>query len=1627
MASSRQAAGVSPELELKIWKQVKLIDFLEECEEVDVKQLGDAYAHLGSLQSNARDTAAAKEALHHALAVRGSVSSPRSVASPEQALKIWEQLKLTDLLEEKEEIDMKQLEDAYTMLSSLQSDAGDTAAAERSMQKVRDLRGGKDPAVAAAAAAGAAAAAAGAADAPAPPGSLNFKKELVLAASRPQTAVNQFDAPSDPAVAAAAAVEEALAPLLQGLQSKSEASRSACETLINEGAAKVQLQVVNDLETRLQEDLTRASGRVESSSSSSSSSPPDYGQPSPFVFWHQELLAETEALLQRQLASTKQSLHQQVESERSAWLQMAQEQLDSVQAAFGSSEATMQVEILLQKYHQADNNMLKWELSLLSKLQSDQSYLLQLWHSKSKEQLEAEATMRDIQRKARYGGALGGGGGSPQQQMQLTELQQQLKNPSSLYAQNQTDVKMLQRQIEEWKKVAKKTIESDAEAEMRRWKEEIQAQSTAEDKIALIESIEKQRAAAGKAVTFQDTILNGDAEKEKGELGGAKASGSPQLSKGDLSSSSPKGISIGIGSPPKAVSFSPLNLAEVEVSPSSSSPDQSPGIKLMDAGAGAGDDPISPKGQFSSFSASGDGGGECTPPMSAQEAERAVQAELTKLQQDKQLEIDLSIQEQRRYLQVVVQQQQAERVEREAIEKKEEEERQKREAEQAIIQQKEAEDRAKREMEAEWARLQAIMARDKAAKQERLRLDQERAEARLGVRVKTAGADSIGETGSGEDGAQSQGSKKKIGKKPSKIPKKAASKAKDAASVGSQSPTKSLSLGSSVALHSSNQQELAYASQISKAASGVNVSVLAGMGMGAGAGAAIFASQLSKEEKLQQLKQLAENRDNILSQGTATAYSMTNSGEMIPTGSSGNPLGSLINPLAASQAPGRNRYQHGDATAFQTALDPVIKFSRKDRAVPLTGATPKGPGAGEAARVKAVRDSANLLAMLADAKKQHLEQVETIYTEKQPKLVLGQRHADTPGLEGPVGGPRGASGGGGRPGSTNAYRAFTPDDRSLSGIKLIRNTINDVFEDDHADGMQLSVPAVSEEEAAAQSTRYDGRPDVSYIHPPDRNATTPSGTSMIVRTGQYMLDRRLPDSPGPLSPNASLYGNGGMSIKSYPHIPQNDGTVGRVTETQAAKIQKEKGFGLGNTNTNTGSSTSLINHQTDLMISQEIAEELKDVQTQRVSKMSAQEKSDFEAYHGAHQQQKQVLGTLGSGLDASSVLSTDNITSHTGIMKALPNFVSRPIKHLTATGSTSLGITARPRTGSPDVTASYQGAIPAEAESLSLLDQSPFATVKSPAAQFKCPHPGCTRSYTVAFELFNHANKAHLGVIGDLARDPSNLQDYYFKHDKMPQGAALAAIRSQDQGHTTKILSHANSPSHRIVDPFRATAAPQPLGTKAFVKKIRIPADQVIDRGPRSKGSKLQQPSTRGSRAVALYNNTADNSSARISPNKNTHFDMNFLSPTMGSTGGERYAEYQAESEMQGYNSTAGGQSTNAFVANSYHAMNKAKAKFVAKQEQHIHMQKQSLSPSSKGGNYGTPVPLGQFNPAVVSLSKKWEEQQQMQSWTEHTKLLKDWRQTYEKQLSLEAKALPTGPLATRTRDKFVPKAGVGV
>ena len=415
-----------------------------------------------------------------------------------------------------------------------------------------------------------------------------------------------------------------------------------------------------------------------------------------------------------------------------------------------------------------------------------------------------------------------------------------------------------------------RNIETAANAELSRWKAEIDEQLSPRAKIALIDSIDRQRtlqagsreAAAGAVegegdlsvsapsanvsgspqakassdsggVSGVSSVLNGPALRPAGGNGAAVSQLDQLVQLGARPNTSHAGTALSTGSPTGKKAQGQGQGQEQE-----QGQEQGQGQGNNDGGDGEDESaPVSPTGGLPAPAAALSGG-QYLLPMSAQEAEQAVQAELMQFQREKQLEIDLSIREQRRYLQVVVQQQRMEEKEMEARKKREEEERVTREVELAMQRKAAEEKEAQRAMEAEWSRLQAAMARDRAAKLQWLRHEQEMAEARLGVKVKGSGAlvKASFTSGNGKNGSQSG---KKIGKKPSKIPKKAPTAA--------SSPAKRLPLplGSAVTLHSSSQQELAYARQMSKSASGTNVSVLAGMGMGAGAGAAIFASLLS--------------------------------------------------------------------------------------------------------------------------------------------------------------------------------------------------------------------------------------------------------------------------------------------------------------------------------------------------------------------------------------------------------------------------------------------------------------------------------------------------------------------------------------------------------------------------------------------------------------------------------------------------------------------------------------------------------------------------------------------------------------------------------------------------------------
>ena len=1563
---SVQAQHSNQALDLRIWKQQKLIDFLEESAEVDIPGLLQSYNTLAALQREAGNALEAEEALLAAQALQASAASfsiePNTDVSASMATASSKGSGTsTTIPDAGKEPTLDFRRELISASGRPQSVHGRPASTSGVVSILPDIH--------------------------AKPVSRQEPGERVFAA--PFSSLDQRLQPSSEETVLQS-VYDKIANFTSQLEASAASGRQHVQTSTEDGCNKVRSQVVTMLETRLHEENVRADNQTVSETG--------------FIFWHAEALGEVERLLERQMAEVKQHLHQQVETERSSWVNAAQRHLDTVQREQGASEAALHVNVLLETYRVWDNQLLRWELTQLSDLQSFQGQVLHAWHGRARIQFDAEQAMLEIQYKASSQSFMSTaaetstlkmevGQGSPAQQRALAKLQEQLAVPPA-HLQNQTDLLRLQRQIEEWKKVALHSIETQAEEEMERWKAEIDQAPSPRAKIQVIDAIEKRRLGAVPQVveeSFRQSVAASVISDDRMELAqqneGLKRSQSMRTYGKEPS---PKGKSLEKASSALQLDIPrdvPMPVVEALISPIVKNALTVPGPDV----------PVSVATEPMNTAVD-----NADPPLSAQDIERAVQEELSRVQWAKQVEMEVTIREQKAYLQAVVQQQREEAA-------RNEEKRLRQEAEEEARRKKEAEEAAVREMEAEWARLQAVIAREKAEKLERLRVQQEQAEAKLGVRVKSVASaqNTVEAEGSGDhnDGLSKSKNKTKSNKN---------SGSKKAVASPSDSSLRTLPLGTSVSL-TPGQKALGVTAMTVKQSgpAGVNVSVLAGMGFGMGASEAIFQSDLPKTEKLAQLAALAEQRDLAMSQRTASAYVQNGSVSVDATSSIGphvysrivdgaqmalgsqssttsltGALESAINPLAPSGPPAPHRYQKGDATALNTRVDPVIRFSRADRekAIPLMGVQPKGPGAGEAARLKAVRDSQVLMAMLDANKKEHLDSVATIYTEEQPKLVLGLKHTRSKqdSRNSPIR----------HKGSTNDYRAFTPDDRSPQGMERIRNTTADEFEDDGFDGMKLVKPAISPRTAALQSTRYDGRPDVSYMRPPDPKAEI-AGTGLITRVGQYILDSKLPTEPGPLSPNASLYGNGAMSTIAYPHIDGNDGSIGHVTERMAdASIASLGGIGIGGVVIPSQRSMSR-GGSVDTAVSELISEEVREAQARRLAVMTEQQRVDFAAYHGPNVLQPDNV--LGSRLEAASVLSTDStkIGGSHGV-KPMPTYANRPIRHLTATGTSSGG--SVPRHGSPSSLVESEGP-----------PTSPNA--RASPASFKCPHPGCNKTFGVAFELFNHANRSHNGITGDLARDPQNMQDYYFLHSKtQAQTNGVTLLPSTDV--PVKKLSHANSPAYRALDPLRSGVAPQPLNPKAFVKKIRIPADQVIDRRPAAarKHAKTSSPTMRAS---GTYNSTADNTGIQPSPNRNTYYNPALMGPTLGNPDSSN-----ARIEYGGAN---GGQVTNTFVNDSYKSLIEAKQRYI--EEYNKGLAVQTATTQGVGSQIPTNMsPLSQFSPAVVSLSKKWEEAQQLAAWAEHTNTLKDWRRTYEKQLQLEARPLPTAALARRTREKFLPK-----
>ena len=1643
-------------------------------------------------------------------------------------MRIWKQQKLIDFLEENDDVDLRTLAEAYSHLGNLYSSDGQidlSVQAKQAAQSLRefpsrsssDVDTGKVVEAASTSASARGGSSSGSnidvtSDAKAPVAfTVNFEKELVHSSSRPASAAilgigQRVSSPNKPKTSATVPIS--LVPLvppskltdqerevqaLDAVYIELQPLVQECKDAHTQARLLIEMEVKNECIRVHQEIIATLEGHLGNWQAETEDQGDGEGKSDVFKYWYDSALSDMEDLLHMQKSACKDMAHTQVSSEREGWMRMAQVQLDKAQLQNGAAEATLQVDVLVQEYKKAENEMMRWELGLLRDTQDSQNKLLSFWHQRADAQHEAEVvyTRKMNQEKEKQsemfrssssspspflpslGGAIGGTGSvSPDQQRQLASLAQQLHDSAlpSTYQSNADEVTRLQDQLAEWKKLAFKHITAEADKEMLKWAASIAAEVDPAKKIAVIDRIEKQRhneLAGSGADASAETGASSKKEKEKQVLaalpalvaavtmseeknGGERGEGRGEV-EGDWRNEFKQSMATFY-----AQNSVPGHKLTIDVTEKRPGQGEGEGKKSDTGEEEENETPIGPNSTKTLRFADEDNSS-----TGNIDAQRVVQAELERLERSKRAEMDQTMHEQKLYLQAALNQ----KLRLEEAEQKEharfmaQKEIADKEAAEAAV--REAEAQAMRDMEAEWARLQAIMTRNKEDKTRRMRQEQEDAEAKYGVTTKHANSDS--------DTFKLKTSKK-IGKAPQKKRSSVGTNVGTGAAgscnksnvniaklggvrgvIGSPNqglftgsidsseafspipasytPTRNLKLGER-RVFDSTEKEAAYITQIQKRS--YNVSTV---GHGAYlAESEIFKSFLSKTEKMQKLEKLHEIQSVQKTQLTASRYSHTMTGSMSSAAvdPNNNPLDSDVNPLAPSKPTLKSRYGKAGDTSFDTRVDPRIKFSREDRPVIVT-VTPKETS--EVTKVVQVRESGELMSMLADAKQKHLEDVEAIYTQTQPKLILGQRYTnnsrgdedgdgrgDGRGIS--HGGSRGAgSGGGRRPGNTNDYRAFTPDDRhATGGVPLIRNTIADEYEDDGFDGMQLKRKKLTDEENAAISARYDGRPDVSYTKPVD-----PTVSVLTVRTGKFILDSKMPADPGPLSPNASLYGSGAMSGKAFPHIRGNDGTVGLVTEEDVRQKSREGSVtasGSGSVAieyppTSSGADPKLLPSQA---VSSMVSKEISAKQAARVASMTAQQRLDFQSYHGyvggdgegTHPQQI-VVGTLGSGLDAASVLSTDN-KSHYAIqvgregngeekeehlvvydenynatgtgadagsgvvatMKPLPNYVSRPIKHLTATGSTGLGIT-----GSPD-------------RKMQAVPQQIFA----------CPHRGCNRTFPVAFELFNHANRVHLGVVGEMANNPNFEQDYYYEEPG----------NRQRKG---KVLSHSNSAAHRVNDPHRHYAKAMGEGktqsvmdTKTFVRKIRIPADQVINRhAPNS---------------VNTSTGNGTGKVAKVSRNTNSYYEPATMSPTLGSPDNS----YVRGAENANVHYNGNDDYNNGFLVDSYHSMMTAKQQFLLRQSQsqsqsltYTHALSGSGSGSPNSSNGQAPV-LSKFNPAVVSLSKKWQEQQQMSQWAAHTKLLQDWRKTYERQLSMQAKPMPVGGFTTRTKEKFVPKAG---
>jgi hypothetical protein len=674
----------------------------------------------------------------------------------------------------------------------------------------------------------------------------------------------------------------------------------------------------------------------------------------------------------------------------------------------------------------------------------------------------------------------------------------------------------------------------------------------------------------------------------------------------------------------------------------------------------------------------------------------------------------------------------------------------------------------------------------------------------------------------------------------------------------------------------------------------------------------------------------------------------------------------LLSPTKES----KGRYEL--TSHLDTKVDRHHRYSRKGRPVSITNTPNKHP---EVMQVLESREGGELLQRIEAAKVARIEHLDKVYTEQQPKLILGQRHNGADSRPGTKGSSRGSSPrrsprktlsrGGSRPGTSTSVASEGEDEWESSMIGSLTGS-------PWAGGVSVGVgervstaSGTGSRPGSTTSTQGDGRPDVEY------NKSAPGSSRLHTRPGKYMLESRLPEAKGPVSPNADLYGSGELSPTAYPHI-----TAHHDKHEQYRTSFDDDDEGSINYDMNTRGDTSLeaasaarMAEQARLTHSDQYGDGHTGSSALHVSDNEATVENrhyrDIDGWPGEGVQRVQV----GSSLEQNSVSSFsgagEDAERETGTDMQL---VPRPHSY---SGELELG--ASGSVGSI-------GPLPAYANrdvvySLKINKSTHNIRERQPAKhyRFPCSIGDCTKCFTQSWLLWNHQYQEH-----------------------------GADIRGSDFALTRNIKIH----PHQLIDRKKKLRKSGTGADESQAAMVALSRVSSTDSGGDLRKTVLQQRQEKND----VYASKNVSVSSSVVPGG--------LPPIAASLPGGSYitATHQRH-DMGGHinpdSVTYGGNNNSHFDERTMDT----------------NLGHPRPSEGATGGN-GAGADGGKkqrrYDDVVLIQARKWEEGQRLAELRVHTDKLREWRRSVEVQLQREARALPKGKWNRRTKEKYIPGSGKG-